>query len=375
MTHRERTLTALDHKTPDRVPMDLGATRVTSLVAAEYEKLKRHIGVERKTVIIDKIQQAVKVDEEILQALDIDTRGVFVRGPDRSRDATLLDGRWCDEWGVIRKRPSNGYYYDLDISPLAGDSTVKDLESYPWPDPDDPGRYRGLREEAMKLREGVDCAVVGHAPGGWIHISQYMRGFEGWFEDLALRPDCAIELMERILDLSLRMAGNYLDEVGDLIDVVAVGDDLAMQRSTLVSPKMYRDLIWPLQKRQFGFLRARTNAKIFYHTCGSVYTIIPDIIDMGVDILNPVQVSAVNMGDTARLKREFGDRLSFWGGIDTFRVMPRGTPDEVRGEVAQRVSDLGKGGGYVLNAVHNLQPDVPVANILAMYESGRETGT
>jgi uroporphyrinogen decarboxylase len=328
--------------------------------------------VERETVITDKIQQAVKVDEEVLRALDVDTRGAFVRGPDRSADATLPDGRWRDEWGVIRRRSANGYYFDLDTSPLTGEPTSRDLEAYPWPDPDDPGRYRGLREEARGLREGTDYAVVGHCPGGWIHISQYLRGFAGWFEDLALRPGFATELMERVLDLSLRMAGHYLEAVGDLIDVVAVGDDVGMQRAPMVSPKMYRELIWPLQKRQFTFLRERTGARIFYHTCGSVYAILPEIIDLGVDILNPVQVSAAEMGDTARLKRVFGDRLSFWGGVDNFGVLPRGTPEEVRAEVRRRVSDLGKGGGYVLNAVHNIQPDVPVENVLAMYAEGRE---
>lgn len=372
MTHRERVVAALNHETPDRVPMDLGSTRVTSVVAAEYEKLKRRFGVERETVIIDKIQQAVKVDEEVLRGLDIDTRGVFVRGPDRSTDATLPDGRWRDEWGVTRRRSANGYYFDLDTSPFAGEPTSKDLEAHPWPDPDDPGRTRGVREEALKLRNETDYAVVGHCPGGWIHISQYMRGFAGWFEDLALQPDFATELMERVLDLSLRMAGHYLDAVGDLIDVVAVGDDVGMQRAPMVSPKMYRELIWPLQKRQFRFLREHTKARIFYHTCGSVYALLPDIVDLGVDILNPVQVSAAEMGDTARLKRTFGDRLSFWGAIDNFQILPRGTPEEVRAEVRRRVSDLGRDGGYVLNAVHNIQPDVPVENVLAMYAAGRE---
>ena len=373
MTHRERVLAALNHRSPDRVPMDLGSTRVTSLVKAEYEKLKRHFGLQSKTVVIDKIQQAVKVDEEILQALDIDTRGVFVGGPDRSRDETLPDGRWLDEWGVIRKPSANGYYFDLDVSPFAGEPAGQDLEGHPWPDPDDPGRYRGLRDEALRLRHETDYAVVGHAPGGWIHISQYLRGFEGWFEDLALRPGFAIQLMERVLDLSLRMAGHFLDAVGDLIDVVAVGDDVGMQRSPMVSPGMYRGLIWPLQKRQFSFLRERTQAKIFYHTCGAVYTILPDIIDLGVNILNPVQVSAADMGDTARLKREFGDRLCFWGGVDNFRILPSGSPGDVREEVARRVRDLGAGGGYVLNAVHNIQPDVPVENILALYQAGKQT--
>lgn len=371
MTHRERLLAALNHQETDRVPMDLGATRVTSITVPVYERLKRHFGVERKNVIIDKMQQVVLVDEEILQTLDIDTRGVFPKAPDRSRDIILPDGRWQDEWGVIRRKPPGGHYYDLDVSPFAGQSTIKGIEEYPWPDPDDPGRSRGLREYALKLRQETDYGIVGHVQSGWIHTSQYMRGFEVWFTDLIERPDFIVSFMERIRDLTLRMAGHFLDAAGDLIDVVAVGDDIAHQNGPMVSPKMYRELIWPLQKVQFKFLREHTHAKIFYHTCGSVYQIIPDIIDLGVDILNPIQVSAKDMGDTRRLKAEFGDRLCFWGGIDTFRVMPHGTVNDVKAEVRRRIGDLSVGGGYVLNAVHNIQPDVPVENIIAMYEAGQ----
>ena len=167
------------------------------------------------------------------------------------------------------------------------------------------------------------------------------------------------------------MAKQFLDEVGPYLDVVATGDDIGAQRCLMVSPGMYRELIYPLQAEQFRTFRAHTDAKIFYHTCGDVYPVLEDIIGMGVQILNPVQVSAAEMGDTVRLKQEFGDRLCFWGGVDTFQALPHGTPAEVTAEVDRRVQDLGKNGGYVLNAVHNLQPDVPVANILAMYEHGK----
>ena len=375
MTHRERLIAALNHEEPDRVPMDLGSTRVTSIVVGAYERLKRHFGIDRENVIIDGMQQLVRVDEEILRALDIDTRAVLPGAPDRSRDAVLPDGSWRDEWGVVRRKPPGGHYYDLVESPFSGEPTLEDLDAYPWPNPDDPGRTRGLREHVSKLREETDYALVGHAPGGWIHVSQYMRGFEEWYTDLILQPEFIVALMTRARDLTLRMAGHFLDAVGDKIDVIATGDDIATQKGPMMSPGMYRELIWPLQKEQFSFFRERTDAKIFYHTCGSVYDILPEIIDLGVEILNPVQVTAAGM-DPKRLKAEFGDRLSFWGGIDTHRVLPYGTPDDVRAEVRRRISEFGKGGGYVLNAVHNLQPDVPVENILAMYDLGaaREAG-
>jgi uroporphyrinogen decarboxylase len=284
----------------------------------------------------------------------------------------LPDGRWEDEWGVVRHLSPDGYYYDLDVSPLAGEPDVEDLDRYPWPDPDDPGRYRGVKEQARRLREETDFAVVAHAPGGWIHISQYLRGFEGWYMDLALRPDFAVALMARVRDVTLKMAARFLEEVGEYIDVVATGDDIGAQRGLMVSPKMYLELVYPLQREQFQMFRSFTDAKIFYHTCGDVYSVLGEIAEMGVQILNPVQVSAAEMGDTVKLKREFGDRLCFWGGIDTFEVLPHGKVEDVQAEVDRRVRELGAGGGYVLCAVHNVQPDVPIENILAMYEYGKQ---
>jgi uroporphyrinogen decarboxylase len=374
MTHRERVVAALNHEPPDRVPIDLGSTRVTSVAVAEYESLKAHFGIQRETRVIDRIQQTAAVDEEILVALDIDTRPILPNPPDDVRDRTLPDGRWLDEWGVIRRLSPDGYYYDLDVCPLAGEPDLADLEAYRWPDPEDPGRYRGLREQAEELRSRTDYAVVGHAPGGWIHTSQYVRGFEGWYTDFAARPDFIVELMRRIRDITVRMAVLFLQEVGPYLDVVATGDDIGAQRGLQVSPKMYRKWIHPLQREQFQAFREHTDAKIFYHTCGNVYTVLDDLVEAGVDILNPVQVSATDMGDTARLKREFGDRLCFWGGIDTSHVLPRGTVDDVKAEVDRRVGDLGRDGGYVLGPVHNIQPDVPVENILGMFEHARCKG-
>ena len=372
MTHRERVVAALEHRQPDRVPMDLGSTRVSTISAAAYERLKAHFGITRETRIIDRIQQAAAVDEEILVALDIDTRGIFPGPPDVVRDATAEDGRWTDEWGVVRRpSPGDGYYYELEVSPLSGDAIQASLDGYPWPDPDDAGRYRGLGERAQRMREETDYAIVAHAPGGWIHISQYLRGFEDWYADFAYQPEVITALMRRIRDISLRMATHFLREVGPYVDVVATGDDIGAQRGLMISPEMYREHVRPLQQEQFRVLREHTDAKIFYHTCGDVYPVLEDLVDMGVQILNPVQVSAAEMSDTALLKREFGDRLSFWGGVDTFEALPHGTVADVQAETERRIRDLCVDGGYVLNPVHNIQPDVSVENMLAMYEFGR----
>jgi len=372
MTHRERVVAALSHQTPDRVPVDLGATRVSSLSVAAYTRLKAHFGLDRPTRIIDRVMQTAAVDEEVLVALDVDTRGIFPGPPDAPRDLELPDGRWLDEWGVTRRLSPDGYYYDLEVSPLAGDISSSDLEGYDWPEATDPGRVRGVAEEARRLRDATDYAIVAHAPGGWIHIAQYLRGFEDWYTDMAARPGLAADLMSRVRNVTLEMARPFLEAVGPYIDVVATGDDIGAQLGLQVSPKTYREYIKPLQEVQFREFRALTDAPIFYHTCGDVYPILQDLVDIGVGILNPVQVSAAEMGDTARLKREFGDRLCFWGGVDTTQVLPLGTEADVVAEVERRVRDLGAGGGYVLGPVHNVQPDVPVRNLLAAYEHARK---
>jgi uroporphyrinogen decarboxylase len=265
----------------------------------------------------------------------------------------------------------SGYYFELEVSPLAGDLRLPDIDRYPWPDAADEGRWRGVAERARRLREETDYAVVGHAPGGWIHISQYLRGFEDWYVDFAAQPEVAAALMRRVRDLTLEMARRFLDAAGPYLDVVATGDDIGAQHSLQVSPAMYREMILPLQREQFRTFHDLTDARVFYHTCGDVYPVIDDLIDIGVDILNPVQVSAAEMGDTKRLKAEFGDRLSFWGGVDNVDVLPNGSVEDVGREVDLRTADLGRDGGYVLCPVHNVQPDVPVENLLALYERGR----
>lgn len=374
MTHRERVLKALCHEEPDRIPIDLGSTRCTSIHLVEYQHLKKHFGIQTEDSIIDKMMQPVKVDERILEALDVDTRGVWLGEPERSGDAQLSPTLWRDEWGVLREQPAGSYYYDLVGSPLSGDITLQDIVSFPWPDPHDPGRTRGLRERVLALRQSTDCAIVLNTTSIVIHVPQYLRGFEDWFMDLASDPKLAGALMDAVLDVHLAIASDALDQVGDLVDIVYASDDIGHQNGPSTSPDMYRKLLKPRHKRFFDLIKSKSNAKILFHTCGSIYSVLGELIDVGVDAVNPVQVTAKDMGDTARLKREFGDELTFWGGVDSHRVLPFGTPEDVRREVAQRIRDLAPGGGYVLDSVHNIQPGVPVENILTMFEYGKEVG-
>lgn len=373
MSHRERVLSALNHREPDRVPLDLGSTRSTSLVVEAYENLNRHLGIVEPPRIFSKWLHIAHPNEEMLKRFDIDTRSLSQGSPERWQDIVFSDGSYQDEWGVVRSKPESSLYYDLTKAPFQGEPTLRDLERFPWPDPHDPGRCRGLAEEARRLHQETDYAVVLNMPGGIVHQSQFMRGFDGWFTDLILNPSFFQALMERIADLWIQMAKDEFDAVGEKIDICFYGDDMAFQNGPMMSMDLYRKMIKPHHRRLFSYIKSRSSAKILYHTCGSVAHLIPDLIEMGVDALNPVQVSAKGM-DTQKLKQEFGQDIAFWGAIDTQRVLPFGTPQEVAGEVRRRIDDLGQGGGYLLCAVHNIQADVSPENICTMYDTARAYG-
>ena len=373
MSHRERVLRSLNHQEPDRVPLDLGATRSTSLVVEAYEKLEQHLGGQEPPRIFSKWLNIAHPSEAMLKRFDIDTRSLSQGSPDNWRDIVFPDGSYQDEWGVTRSRPPGSLYYDLTKAPLAGDPDVADLEKYPWPDPHDPGRCRGLAEAAARLHHGTDYAVVLNMPGGIVHQAQFLRGFEDWFADLIADPTFYHALLERITDLWIEMARDEFDAAGENVDVCFYGDDMAFQDGPMMSMDHYRRLIKPHHERLFSYIKSRTSAKIVYHTCGSVAHLIPDLIEMGVNALNPVQVSAKGM-DSKNLKREFGKDICFWGAVDTQRVLPFGNSGDVAAEVRRRIADLGPGGGYVLCAVHNLQGDVSPENICAMYDTARDYG-
>lgn len=377
LTHRERALLALNHQEPDRVPIDLGSTRNTGILIEPYAELIEALNLTQQVRIDDfgqsRIARVATPDEGVLQALDIDFRGIFLGRPDRPLEKILPDGSHQDELGVIRKRPPGSYYYDVVYSPFAGDTTIDKIHNAAWPDITDPGYVRNLRSAALQLKESTDCAVVLHLQDIIIHPSQYLRGFEQWYTDFILEPDLISTLLDKLLEIRTGLTVQALKEVGDLVDVVSCSDDIADQRGPQISPKMYRQFIKPRHKSYFDSIRQHTSAKILYHSCGAVARLIPDFIEIGADFLNPVQVSAADM-DTAQLKKKYGNEIGFWGAVDTMHVLPNGTVEDVRREVSQRINDLAPGGGYVLAAVHNIQPNVPPQNIIAMFDAAREMG-
>jgi uroporphyrinogen decarboxylase len=371
MTHRERLMSALSHEQPDRVPIDLGSTNDSSIVLEGYEKLKRHFGFEVENKIIHRMMRVVDVDEGILRALDIDARGIWMGAPIKGRDQELGPGRYRDLWGVERIKPEHSYYYDNPSSPLSGEITVSDIANYPWPDPNDPGLLQGIKERVKWIRKETDCAAVLNVPPPFIHISQYVRGFEDWYCDIALNAKVLEALFDAVLEVTLQMTKKVLEHVGQEVDVVLCGEDLGAQNGLQISYEHFLRYVKPRLAKYFGRVHDLSPAKILFHTCGSVAAIIEDLIEIGVDALHPLQVTAAGM-DPRELKKKYRGRMAFWGGIDSQKILPRGSVDDVKKTVEDLIEAMGEGGGYVLGAVHNIQPDVPLDNILAMFQHARE---
>ncbi|MGE5608061.1 MAG: uroporphyrinogen decarboxylase family protein [Bacillota bacterium] len=380
LTSRERVLAALNHRQPDRVPIDLGGNQ-TGIHKFAYQKLLDLLGLKEDLVIMDLVQQLAKPSEAVLQRLHVDTRYVSAQGPasfkgqviQRHRDGRLWND-FTDEFGVTWSMPEDHpYYYDISYSPLAGLS-LEQIREYPFPKGDDPTRFTGLRDRALQLKRETPYAVVSGISGVVYEICWYMRGLENLFTDMMEQPAVLETLLDRTLQFWLDWFRLFLDEVADVVDVIMIGDDLTGQAGPLFSPTIYRSIIKPRQKKLVQYIKSRTKAKIWYHSCGSIIPYIPDLLDNGIDILNPVQLSAAGM-DPAQLKSRFGDQLSFWGGgIDSQRVLPRATPAEIRQHVRRNLDLFKPSGGYVFNNVHNIQADVPPENILAMFDAAYEYG-
>lgn len=381
MTPRQRVQMALSHEVPDRVPIDLGGFQ-TGIHKKAYIELLTHLGIEDEVTIMDPVQQLARPCEAVLQRFHVDIRYVFAHGPDSfkgSIEHNTRNGRlWHDlkdEFGVVWSMPDDQQLYmDISHHPLAN-ATVAGLADYPFPKGDDPTRFTGLRDEARRLREETPYAISTGIGGVVYEICWYMRGLERWFMDTVENQAFCEALLDKTLAFWMGYYTLFLAEVGDLVDVVMIGDDIGGQSGPLFSPDFYRSIVKPRQKKLVQHIKSLTDAKIWYHTCGSVVPLIPDLIDNGIDILNPVQISAANM-DPGRLKDAYDEKLVFWGGgVDTQHVLSFATPEEVRQDVRKNVDIFKRGGGYVFNSVHNIQAGVPAENIVAMFDAAYDYGS
>jgi uroporphyrinogen decarboxylase len=381
MTSRERVLKSLNHQVPDRVPIDLGGFQ-TGIHKKAYAELLNHLGIKEKMQTLDPVQQLAKPSEEILERFKVDIRYVCAHGPDGFDGTIKQDTRhgklWHDlkdEFGVIWSMPDDQQLYmDISHHPIA-EATIKDVADYPFPDGTDPTRFTGVREQALQMRNETPYAISTGIGGVVYEYCWYMRGLERWFMDMVDNPGFCEALLDKTLKFWMDYHSAFMAEVGDIIDVVMIGDDLAAQHGPLFSPRFYRRIVKPRQKKLTQHIKSLTDAKIWYHTCGSCVDYIPDLIDNGIDILNPVQISAKGM-DPKELKERFGKNLVLWGGgIDAQHILPFESPKEVKEHVRKNIEILKRDGGYVFNNVHNIQADVPAENIVALFDAAYEFGS
>ena len=374
MTSRERVLLAYNHQEPDRVPICIGGV-AQKLSRKAYYAVKEHIGIRdtyEKESVLDELDNVVYYHPKFLERFRVDFREVHVRRfPPRKR---FEDGSWEHELGMRLQCSSNGETVSFVSAPLR-EASLQGIERYPMPDPADPRRFEGLRDEARDLYESSSYAVGCYKATllGIFDCAWVLRGLDQFLMDLILEPAIAQVLLEKTFSFNFEVYSHMLDEVGEYVHVVEFNDDLGTQENLMIAPESYRKYLKPLHRRMVEMFHAKApRAKVLLHCCGSIYKIIPDLIEIGIDVINPVQPLVAEM-DTWRLKKEFGKDICFQGGIDIQRAM-RGTAADVEKEVRERIRSLAPGGGYVLSTANNIASDIPVENVTLLYELADKLG-
>jgi uroporphyrinogen decarboxylase len=372
MTPRERVLLAIDHKEPDRVPIDLGSLSVSTMNRATLISLQRYLGGEsaasENVIIMQKRFQNVDVPEELLLKFHVDFRGIRPGKPKNREEVVLDDGGFIDEWGITYAPSGGGAYYDIVRSPLA-DIEIGEIEKFLNLDTNDPGYTEGIREKAEQLYHHTNFAIVGNMTSAQIfERCWYLRGFERFLMDLSLDKRYAHRLLRIITDIQKERVKNFLSEVGEFIQIFKVSDDLCGQLNPLISPQTYREMIQPYHREYFDHIKQYTPAKLVLHCCGNFRPLLRDLIDSGVEIIHTVQQSCPDMNPKG-LKEDFGSQIVFWGGMDVQNFLPQAPPQQVKDRVKRMIDIMSPGGGYIFGPSHNLQADVPPENIVTMYET------
>jgi uroporphyrinogen decarboxylase len=381
MNSCERLLTTLNHHEPDHIPLDLGSTQISGIHALAYQNLREALGLPPVEVeLCDSIQQLALPDDDLIEHLGVDVRGLF---PLNSHNWQFVEEEageyWAyhDEWGITHHRPRpDGLYYSVVEVPLPGPTiSVEDIKRHPWPNMADPRRIAGLRQQAEAYRAAGYGVVIKDPFAGLFEFAQRIVGMENCLIMMAVDKQVIGALFDKLKELKLAFWEMALPELGDVVDVIMQADDYGTQRSQLISPNMFREQLKPRWKEILDRVgQLAPQAKRMFHSCGNVRPLLPDFIEIGIDIVNPVHIRAEGM-DPFELKREFGADVVFWGGgVDTQGVLPGGTPQQVKDDVRRNIDALAPGGGYVFNTVHNIQADVPPANIFAMWEAWQEYG-
>lgn len=380
MTPRQRVHAVLEGDLPDRVPIVVGVSNATGIKMGTWHRVRELAGIEEpERYLYDWPELGTALPGEAgLARLHTDVRGVHDRFPVAVRERNRSrpeHSPYLDSWGsgAVEIRPGEWY---PGVHPLADATTVEELEAYDgWPDMDDPDRYSHIGEQAKALADAGDHAIMSTP---WLLFplerAFAMQGMDTFLMNMAAYPDFAVALLRRNLELCKTLMGHVLEELGPNVDLIKIGDDLGSQEGLLMSPSMYREMLGPIHADFIRFIKERTHAKVFFHTDGDVFDLVPDFIEMGVDVLNPIQTSAGRMSDLGRLKSEYGGAITFCGAIDTREVLPKGSPEDVAEEVRRVIGILGEGGGYMLASVHTIMNDVPAENVLAMVDAAERYG-
>lgn len=378
-TSRKRIEAALNHREADRVPTDLAIT------IAPYRRLRTYLGLPLEENIKRDRFGEVQPGLDLLAALGVDMTFVKLGGPDNWRPpAPPAEGITLDEWGVGRKTitlANGNTLSEVVHSPLSQlEPGQIDLDAYPWPDPGDPGRIRGLEDRARTLFEETDLALMGRFGGTIMEQASFLRGYEQWLMDLILHPEFARDLMSRIAEIQIALDEAGIRAAGRFLSVFKLsGEDLGMQDRPLFSHSVWQETLRPVLRRRWTAARAAldrhgaAHVKLMLHSDGAIRNFIPDLLEDGIDVLDPIQLHCRGM-EPGQLKEDFGARLVFHGAIDTQHLLPFATEDEIKSEVIQVMHSLGPGGGYILAPVHNVQPDVPPENIVAAYQAVQQYG-
>jgi uroporphyrinogen decarboxylase len=373
MKPRERVKKALSHKEPDRVPIDLGGPQSTIEVIA-YRNLVEFLKIESKYEVF--LRAHIIPDEEVLDLFKVDTRYVYFREPEKWDPDKYTGEGYLDEWGKKWKLSRGNLYVELVNSPLQNSSADIDaINKYKWPVNTIKRDIVRWKNQAKNLYKNSDFFIIGDSIGwGIFEESWGVRGLENFLIDLVSNTKFADALLNKILETQISRLEPYLEAIGPYIGAICMSDDITGQTGPIISPYLYRKMIKPKHKELINFIKSKTNALIFFHCCGNVIPFLGDFIDIGADIINPIQVSAGEMDDTKKLKERYGDKIVFWGGGCDFNILPNGARNKIDKEVKRRIEDLSPGGGYVFAPIHNIQPDVPAENIVTLYESGFKYG-
>ena len=402
MTPRQRILTALDHREPDRVPIDFSGHRSSGIAAIAYPKLREQLGLPPKPIrVYDVIQQLAIVDKDVLDRFDIDTvelgRG-FALDEESWKPWILPDGTDClvPAWTRIQRNggrwiirsatgrvlahmPDGALYFEQTYFPFldGGDEpeAVREaLEESMWTaiaSPPGPVDSEALSQGAKRLRRDTNRAIIGLFGGNLFEIGQFLYRNDQFMMLLAAEPKRAHRFLDKLIEIHLANLERFLAAVGQYIDIILFGDDLGMQTGAMMSPKMYREFFKPRHKLLWNRAKELADVKVMLHSCGGVRELFKDLIEAGLDAINPVQISCAGM-DAAQLKAEFGSEITFWGGgCDTRDLLPNGTPEQIAKHVKEQMKILSGGGGFVFQQVHNILANVPPANIVAMFDAVR----